>query len=69
MPTLPESRAEAAQRHRDERAHAESMAADLDRRMARVANGRVVAFLATAVAVLLTVFHRLPRGHARPRVH
>jgi len=36
------------------------MAADLDRRMAGVANGRVVAFLVTAVALLLTVFHRLP---------
>jgi len=60
VPTLPESRAQAAQRHRDERARAEAVAAALDRRMAGVANGRVVAFLAAAAFLLLTVFHRLP---------
>ena len=35
-------------------------AAALDRRMASVANVRVVAFLAAAAFLLLTVFHRLP---------
>ena len=60
MPTLPESRDAAAQRHRDERARAEALAAALDRRMASVANLRVVAFLAAAACLLLTVFHRLP---------
>jgi len=60
VPTLPETRAQAAQRHRDERVRAESIAAALDRRMAGVANVRVVAFLVAATALLLTVFHRLP---------
>ena len=60
MPTLPESRAQAAQRHRDERARAEAASAALDRRMARVANVRVAAFLAAAAFLLLTIFHRLP---------
>ena len=44
MPTLPETRAQAAQRHRDERAGAEAAGAALDRRMGGVANARVVAF-------------------------
>ena len=60
MSTLPETRAQAAQRHREERARAEAKAEGLDRRMARVANARVVAFLAAAAFLLLTVFHRLP---------
>ena len=60
MPTLPETRAQAAERHRDERARAESIAATLDRRMAGVANVRVVAFLTAAAFLLLTLFHRLP---------
>ena len=60
VPTLPETRAQAAERHRDERARAEAVAAALDRRMAGVANVRVVAFLAAAAFLLLTLFHRLP---------
>jgi len=60
VPTLPQSRAQAAQRHRDERARAESVASAIDRRMAGVANARVAAFLVSAVALLLTIFHRLP---------
>ncbi len=60
VPSLPESRDAAAQRHRDERARAEAVAGALDRRMATVANVRVVAFLAAAAFLLLTVFHRLP---------
>ncbi|HSP18346.1 MAG TPA: DNA mismatch repair protein MutS, partial [Myxococcaceae bacterium] len=60
MPSLPESRDAAAQRHRVERARAEAAAGTLDRRMATVANVRVVAFLTAAAFVLLTVFHRLP---------
>jgi len=60
VPTLPESRAQAAQHHRDERTRADAIAGALDRRMARVANVRVVAFLTAAAFVLLTVFHRLP---------
>lgn len=60
VPTLPETRGQAAQRHRDQRARAEASAEALDRRMASVANVRVVAFLAAAGALLATVFHRLP---------
>ena len=60
VPSLPESRDAAAQRHRDERARAEAVAGALDRRMATVANVRVVAFLVAAAFLLLTVFHRLP---------
>ena len=60
VPTLPETRTQAAERHREERAQAETVAAALDRRMAGVANVRVVAFLAAAAFVLLTIFHRLP---------
>ena len=60
MPTLPETRAQAAQRHRDERARADTVAKALDRRMATVANARVAAFLAAAAFLLLTIFHRLP---------
>jgi MutS-like protein len=59
VPTF-ENRAQAAQRHREERARTEAVAAALDRRMASVANVRVVAFLAAAAFLLLTVFHRLP---------
>jgi len=36
------------------------VAAALDRRMGGVANARVVAFLAAAALLLLTIFHRLP---------
>ena len=68
VPTLPESRAQAAQRHRDERARAEAVAAALDRRMAGVANVRVVAFLAAAAFLLLTIFHRLPAWGYVPAV-
>jgi hypothetical protein len=60
VPTPPETRAQAAERHRDERVRAEAVVAALDRRMAGVANVRVVAFLAAAAFLLLTVFHRLP---------
>jgi hypothetical protein len=68
VPTLPETRTEAAQRHREARARAESVAAALDRRMAGVANARVVAFLATAAFLLLTIFHRLPTWGYVPAV-
>ncbi len=68
MPTLPQSRAQAAQRHRDERAQAETVAAALDRRMGGVANARVVAFLASAAFLLLTIFHRLPTWGYLPAV-
>ena len=60
MPTLPENRGQAAERHREQRAQAEARAGALDRRMASVANVRVVAFLAAAGFLLATVFHRLP---------
>jgi hypothetical protein len=57
---LPESRTEAARLHAAARTQAEATAAALDRRMARVANGRVVTFLAAAAFAGATLFHRLP---------
>jgi hypothetical protein len=60
VPTVPESRGQAAQQHRDERARTEAAARALDRRMAKVANARAVAFLAAAAFLLATLFHRLP---------
>ena len=60
VPTLPPTRARAAELHREERARAEATAQALDRRMAALANLRVMTFLAAAAFVLATVFHRLP---------
>ena len=68
MPTFPETRAEAAQRHRNEGARAKTVADALDRRMAGVANARVVAFLASAAFLLLTIFHRLPTWGYLPAI-
>jgi MutS domain V len=58
--TLPTTRIQAAQLHRDQRARAEATAREIDRRMARVANFRVLAFLGGTAFLLVTVFHRLP---------
>src|SRR4029079_17286103 len=65
VPPLPETRPRAAERHREERAQAETVAAALDRRMAGVANVRVVAFLAAGALVRLTLLHPPagPGGH------
>jgi hypothetical protein len=57
---VPESRTEAARLHAAARTQAEATAAALDRRMATVANGRVVTFLAAAALAGATLFHRLP---------
>ena len=60
MPTLPATQQEAARLHAELGSQALVRAAALDRTMARVANARVVAFLAALAFVFATVFHRLP---------
>jgi hypothetical protein len=57
---LPESRTEAARLHAAARTQAEATIAALDRRMATVANGRVVTFLVAVAVAGATLFHRLP---------
>lgn len=57
---LPESRTEAARLHAAVRTQAEATAAALDRRMAKMANGRVFTFLVAAAFAGATLFHRLP---------
>ena len=60
VPTLPATQEDAARLHGELRAQALATATALDRTMARVANARVVAFLAALAFAGATVFHRLP---------